>query len=76
VKIIRPLGAYLIHADSKTDKQQERERDGQTDITKLVIYFRNFAKASESTIQLQEKSRLKLIENKFLSETLGVKITK
>ena len=50
--------------------------DGQTDITKLVISFRNFGNASESTIQLQEKSRLKLIENKFLRETVGVKITK
>ena len=37
--------------------------------------FRNFAKATESTIQLQEKSTLKLIEKKFLRETVGVKIT-
>jgi hypothetical protein len=31
------LGAELLHADKKTD--------GQTDITKLIVAFRNFARA-------------------------------
>ena len=33
---IRPVGAELLHAD------------GQTDITKLIVAFRNFAKAPKS----------------------------
>ena len=33
---IRPLGAELLHAD------------GQTDMAKLIVVFRNFAKAPKS----------------------------
>ena len=33
---IRPVGAELFHADGRTD--------GQTDMTKLIVAFRNFAK--------------------------------
>ena len=33
---IRPMGAELFHAD------------GQTDMTKLIVAFRNFANASKS----------------------------
>ena len=33
----RPVGAELLHAD--------RRRDRQTDVTKLLVAFRNFAKA-------------------------------
>jgi len=34
---IRPLGAELFHTDGWTDRR--------TDITKLIVAFRNFAKA-------------------------------
>ena len=36
---IRPVGAQLSHADGRTD--------GQTDMTKLIVAFRNFATASK-----------------------------
>jgi hypothetical protein len=36
-----PVGAELFHSDGQTD----RETDGRTDMTKLVVDFRNFAKA-------------------------------
>jgi hypothetical protein len=35
---IRPVGAQLFHADR------------QTDVTKLIVAFRNFAKASENVL--------------------------
>jgi len=35
--IIRPMGAEFFHAD--------RQKDGYTDVTKLIVAFRNFAKA-------------------------------
>ena len=34
---IRPVGAELFHAGARTD--------GQTDIKKLIVAFRNFANA-------------------------------
>jgi hypothetical protein len=37
---IRPLGAELFHAD------------GQTDMTKLIVAFRNFAKAPKNEIRI------------------------
>ena len=37
---IRPVGAELFHADGRTD--------GQTDITKVIVTFRNFSKASKN----------------------------
>jgi len=37
---IRPAGAELFHAD--------RQTDGQTDMTKLKVVFRNFANAPKS----------------------------
>jgi len=36
---IRPVGAELFHADKKTD--------GRRDMMKLIVIFRNFAKALE-----------------------------
>jgi hypothetical protein len=35
---IRPLGAQLFHTDRQTDRQ--------TDMTKLIVTFRNFAKSA------------------------------
>jgi hypothetical protein len=34
---IRPVGAELFHAEGRTDRQ--------TDMTKLIVAFRNFANA-------------------------------
>jgi len=39
---IRPLGAELFHVYGRTDRL--------TDITKLMVAFRNFANASKTTI--------------------------
>jgi hypothetical protein len=41
---IHPVRAELFHADGRTDgrKQTERWTDSQTDMTKLIIAFRNF----------------------------------
>jgi len=36
---IHPAGAELFHVDGRTD--------GRTDMTKLIVAFRNFAKAPE-----------------------------
>jgi len=36
---IRPVGAELFHADGRAD--------GQTDMTKLIVSFRNFANTSK-----------------------------
>jgi len=37
---IRPMGAELLHADRRTD--------GRTDMTKLIVAFRNFAKSPKN----------------------------
>jgi len=37
---IRPVGSELFHADGLTDRQ--------TDMTKLIVAFRNFANASKN----------------------------
>ena len=41
---IRPVGAELFRADRLTDGRME----GQTDMTKLTVTFRNFSNAPES----------------------------
>ena len=38
---VRLVGAELFHADGRTDRQIY----GRTDMTKLILAFRNFAKA-------------------------------
>jgi hypothetical protein len=38
---IRPGGAEVFQSDGQTDKQ----KDGRTDMTNLIVAFRNFAKA-------------------------------
>jgi len=38
---IRPVGGELFHADGRTDGQTGR----QTDMTKLILAFRNFVNA-------------------------------
>jgi hypothetical protein len=41
---ILSVGAYLLHADTRTDRRTVRRAYRPTDMTKLVIDFRNFAK--------------------------------
>ena len=40
------MGAKLFHVDRRTDGRI----DGQTDMTKLRVAFRNFAKAPKSSL--------------------------
>jgi hypothetical protein len=40
---IRPLGAELFHTEGRTDRQ--------TDMTKLIVAFRNFVNAPENVTQ-------------------------
>jgi hypothetical protein len=49
---IRPVGAELSHAD--------RQTDGRTDLTQLIVAFRNFAKAP------QKKSTFSRIYNEAI----------
>ena len=39
---IRLLGTELFHAGGLTDGQIDRKTDRQTDMTKLIVAFRNF----------------------------------
>jgi hypothetical protein len=41
---ICPMGAELFHADWRTDGRTDRQIDIRTDMTKLTVAFRNFAK--------------------------------
>ena len=41
---IHVVGAYVFDAEGRTDKRT----DGQTDMTKLIVAFRNFANAPKS----------------------------
>jgi len=41
---IRSMGAELFHADGRTD----RRTDGQKDMTKLIVAFRKFVNAPKS----------------------------
>jgi Fe-S-cluster formation regulator IscX/YfhJ len=42
---IRPVGAELFHEGGQAD----RETDRQTDMTKLIVAFRNFENAPKNT---------------------------
>jgi hypothetical protein len=42
---IRSLDAELFHADGRKDGA-----DGQADVTKLIVVFRNFANASNQSL--------------------------
>jgi hypothetical protein len=42
---IRQVEAELFHVDGSTHRQM----DGRTDMTKLIVAFRNFAKAPKNT---------------------------
>jgi hypothetical protein len=44
-------GAELFYADEQTEGWTDRETDRQTDMTKLIVAFRNFANAPKMTIR-------------------------
>jgi len=39
------VGADLFHAVGRTDGKTDRQAGRQTDVTKLIVTFRNFANA-------------------------------
>ena len=41
---MRPVGTELTHADERTNERT----DGQTDVTKLIVAFGDFAVAAKS----------------------------
>jgi hypothetical protein len=46
---VRPVGAELFHAGGRTDGWV----DGQTDMTKLIVAFRNFANRPKEPLNLK-----------------------
>jgi hypothetical protein len=46
---IRPAGGDMLHA--------ARRRDGQVDMTKLIITFRNFANALKNSVSASQSMR-------------------
>ena len=48
---IRPVGAELFHVDRRTDGRWGR----QTNMTKLMVAFHNFAKASNKGLDLKKR---------------------
>jgi hypothetical protein len=58
---IRPLRANCF---MRTDEQMDRTIDGQTVMKKLIVVYRNFAKAPEMTytcIQVKDKVNFPLV---------------
>jgi ATP:corrinoid adenosyltransferase len=53
-------GAELFHVEERTEGWTDRQTDRQTDITKMVVVFRNFAKAPKMTIR--EHSTLVILD--------------
>jgi len=47
---VRPVEAELFHADGRADRRSDGRMDRQTetDTTKLIIAFRNFAKTPKN----------------------------
>jgi len=43
---IRPVGTELFYADGQTHRQTDGEKDGQTDIRKVIVAFSKFCSLS------------------------------
>ena len=62
---IRPVGAELLHADGETGGRTDR----QTDMTKPIVSFRNFAKARKNerkilmTSKGDSKENVRILDN-------------
>jgi hypothetical protein len=61
---IGPVGAELFHAGGRTDEQ--------TDMTKLIVAFRNFANAPENCYQPQEHKQNAVTFSEFENEQFWV----
>jgi hypothetical protein len=51
MKILRVV-AELFHADGLTHSQTDLRKEGQADMTKLIVALRNFAKAPKNQYRL------------------------
>ena len=40
------MGAEVFHADGQTDGEKDVQTDGRTDMTKLLVAFRNFGNSA------------------------------
>jgi hypothetical protein len=49
---LRQVGAELFHADGQTHSQTDGRTDRQTDMTKLIVTVRNFAKTAKNENRL------------------------
>ena len=56
---IRPVGAELFHADRRTD--------GQTDMTKIIVAFRNFANAPKNSCMLRRRNMKAFLKFTYIS---------
>ena len=62
---IRPVGAELFHADGQTH--------GRTDMTKLIVGFRNFAKVTKKiTSRVSDTGLIISMENRSISSRPSV----
>jgi hypothetical protein len=54
---IRPVVAELFHADGRADRKRgiQTETDRQTNMTKLIVGFRNFANVPKDNLLLKNK---------------------
>ena len=48
---IRPVEAELLHAERRWEGEKDRRIDGQTDMTKLIVAFRNFANETKKAVR-------------------------
>jgi len=46
---ICPVEAKLFHAERRTEGEMDRWIDGQTDMTKPIVAFHNFANANKNS---------------------------
>ena len=50
------MGAELFHVDRQTDGQTNGQTDRKTNMTKLIVIFRNFAKASKNYPEIRVRN--------------------
>jgi hypothetical protein len=68
---IRLVGAELFHADLWTDRRANRQIDRQTELTKLIVAFRNLANAPKKTHIVPHS---KLNESPLQTSMINVKL--
>jgi len=50
---IRPVEVELFHVEGRTDRQTGRQAGRWTDMTKLIVIFRNFSKAPKNCFNVR-----------------------